>query len=240
MFYYEFEDVNDTDCKSDIAMHNMKCADESLDLKLFIAGSMGWIKTNSTKSYADLETELRNQHFNTHLYARKPQLPVDCKLSMMRKDDETKYIYECIFSCRPKAFALKEVLSFWPTYEDNLEALKVAGGIVLDDSNKKIAEQQDNFCALSEKDIDVMTLISENKKKVVLKHKTAQEVVDEMSKQIYKQTGIVPTHSVFAMLSKGGPLFGLSVNGKIASNIGYTITHDHEMKPIMELIKLQV
>lgn len=57
MICYEFEDINETDCESDIAIHNMKCVNESLNLKMVISESMGWLTVNPTKNYADLEME---------------------------------------------------------------------------------------------------------------------------------------------------------------------------------------
>lgn len=66
----EYDDVKDSDDPTEIAFHNMLEADKILSLQLFIGGEMGYLRANPTKTFQDLELELRKRNFNTHLIAK--------------------------------------------------------------------------------------------------------------------------------------------------------------------------
>lgn len=135
----------------DICWNNLKEADTNYCLEIFCAAAEGWSKLNPTKNYQDFEKELRDKNFNTYLIAGKPKIYPGLKLLNLQNNQICQY--ECIYSCRPKSFALQELLEHWPTYKENFNNLSNSGRFVADHINnipldkdfKKIDDGAKNF-----------------------------------------------------------------------------------------------
>lgn len=136
MLKFNFEDPKSDMSSVDIAWYNMKIADEYHKLDYFIAAAFGWLNIFTDKNFQDLEKELRCKKFNTHLIAKlRKDINCGCDIKLPNRNNaDIKCEYECIFSCRPSKLAHDEVLSVWNTYDDNFNALKNAGSIVINDS----------------------------------------------------------------------------------------------------------
>ena len=119
-------DVSANESKENVLWYNLKQADSIHNLRLFIAISMAYFKQYPTKNYQDLEKELRQRRFDTHLIANETSV-LEEGMSLVCPDHTSQAIYEIIYSCRPKEHALKEVLMHWKTYEENFEHLALSG-----------------------------------------------------------------------------------------------------------------
>ncbi len=125
----------------DVAWANMKTADLILNLKLFIDASMGWLRCNPKKNYQNLETELRERDFETHLIAKIPSLTGgDLKIPFSTSQKE-KIDFECIMSCRPRKYALEELLETAESYEQNWARLAFAGSVYFGTDEPEVTEQ---------------------------------------------------------------------------------------------------
>ena len=114
---------------------NMRFADENHHLALFICATIGWFKLNPTKNLQDLENYLRDNNFSTHLIATKPKENIHHKLKGYGSRFNENCNWECIFSCRPKEYALKELLEHSATYEENFKKLLDSGLLVVENEN---------------------------------------------------------------------------------------------------------
>ena len=237
MYQYKYEDVNNEDNPTDIALHNMNVADKNLNLAFFISGAQGWMHANKDKSFSDLEKELRKRSFDTHLFAKKVHLSEGNKLCVpSRVEDTTEYKYECIFSCRPKKDALEEVLQHWKTYEENLEALKYAGCIGVKDIDS--LKGSPNVKHFDDIEAENLQAVCENKKRIIAEYKCAEKVISEINVTIKAHYGVNPTYKPLGK-SYNGPIYVAVVGNKIVSNVGYVEKKDKSGKIKLELVQVQ-
>ncbi len=242
-YEYTYELVSATEDPLDIALHNMKCADKILNLEMFIGGSIGWLQCNPTKNYKDLEQELRRLNFDTHLIAS------ECKLTdpryvlgfPYRIDDRRTYKYECIYSCRPKKFALVELLTHSVSYEENLEKLNDSAALMTIIKNEtdemKITELYENIPGFTtDIDIPIMDKLSKNLVKCVLTRIDAKQYMGlEMAK--LREKGYSPTLEICSAVNECIPVLGIVIDRKLAFNMGmYTV--NEEGVQVTKLIKL--
>lgn len=236
MYKITYNDVSPTEDPSEIAFHNMKVGDEMLNLNVFIGGQLGWIMANPTKNFQDLEKELRKRNFNTHLIARKVSAELtNYKLTLHGKDDPTEYLYECISSCRPKKYAMEELLKEWKSYDENLEALKYAGVVTIIDE-KDIGKK--NTEKISES--NPIQLVSKNKLKVSYKLETVDETIDGIYTDAKVKYGKEPTTVLYGMSHSGGPIMAFVIDNVIISNIGICIEHDSSGNKIIRLVTITI
>jgi hypothetical protein len=218
-----------------IALHNMKCADEMLNLEIFIGASNGWLKCNPSKNYKDLEQELRRHNFNTHLIASEykiddPDRFDDSISEFCGKSKKPIYSYKCIFSCKPKQYALAEVLTHSSSYEENLEKLN--------ETSLEIIYENISYL---KKDLDMSLInkLSKNIIKCVINSK--QCIDDEMTK--LRKDGHDPILSLCGMTrgcGGGAPIFGIMVNGKLASDMGIITEVDYDGQISSKIVKLSL
>lgn len=236
MYHYSYEDVEETDDPADVAFHNMNIGDKRLNLAFFIAGARGWMTANKDKSFYDLEKELRKRSFDTHLYAKKTNRLKGSILGIPgRINDVTEYKYECIFSCRPKNDALKEVLQHWRTYEENLEALKQTGYVTITDVDS--IKNKPNMQKFEDTEGECLNLVCENKKKIMESYKSAEVALSEINQRIKKQYGYDPVYKVVCSCEKG-LVHGATIGNKVVSEIGYIELHDKKGNMKLELVQL--
>jgi hypothetical protein len=256
MHKYVYHDVKDFEDKTEVAFHNMKIADNLHSLQIFIYGQMGYFNANPTKTYQDLELELRKRNFNTHLIAKLPPKNTDkvhYKIAMPKiENDQTEYKFECITSCRPKEYAIKELLESWNSYEENFEALKVSGIICVSDpidKNKSVGSQDlSESCDKSQKIImtekaDPMTKMQENLVRIEAVFMSAEEFVKNIIAQTKLDRGVEPELALYAMGYNGEPIMAITLGNKIMSHIGvkmgYANSNDNsECKQTMTLVDL--
>ncbi len=223
MYQYKYEDVDMNADPTDVALHNMKIADKSLNLTFFVSGAQGWMRANKNKSFNDLEKELRKRSFNTHLFAKQVKLAKGSKIFIPeRTEDKTEYKYECIFSCRPKREALSEVLHHWKTYDENLEALKYAGYVVIE--NIDTLRDRPDVQKIDDTEIQNLQGVCENKKRIISEYKTAEKVISEINVTIREKYGVDPLYKPLGT-SQDGPIYVAVVGKQIVSDIGYVKKH---------------
>ena len=208
-----FEDRKEGETPADIAVHNLRAADELLQLEWFGLAALGWFKAHPGKTHQDLESWLREQKLNTHLIAvARKQLPAG--MSLVGLDGKPAQ-YECIFSCRRPDDAKKELLSAWPTYAANFQALAAAGH--LEPENKAAAESFKAMAGVSDlQDASQAAWVQGNAKRLRLTQETAEEVLARVEADMTKQHGKAPEAVVIGMHTDGSPIFGLFVGDAMA------------------------
>lgn len=245
MYNIEYEPVDDYENATDIAFHNMKIGDDIHHLNTFIGGQSGYFFANPSKTFQDLERELRDRNFNTHLIAMNPPNKDKFKYILgtpHNKSDNVEYKYECITSCRPKEYALKELLESWDSYEANFEALQYAGTVIVDDKKAKdnitdlMNDNNERFELTSKS--DPIQLLMKNKLKAKITFLSVGEVISQISANIVETTGINPTMSFYGMTKNGNPIMVFTVNNKIVSRTAVCIEYDQDGKQIMNLLTI--
>ena len=240
MFKISFEDPKENESPNDIALHNMRQADENLDLNCFIAGSTGWLNANVGKGYQDLEKFLRLNNFDTHLFPKKIVLPKSKKLGVVTiKNDQTVYEYEVIISCRPKEDAIAEILTFWPSYEESFKNLSKAG-CVLQNSDKVKEDLTKEYKILDDTDADYLGQVCQNKKKISFSFISVKQVMHDTEARIKKNYGKSPELKLVAMGHSGGPIMGFCVNNQIVDEVGILIEHNEKGEKVMSLVEIRL
>ena len=217
-----------------ICLHNFRVTDQYHHLQYFISTSQAWLKMNPTKNYQDLEKFLRQQDMNTHLYAKELPKTPGIKLGLFKENDNTEYIYECVYSCRPKKYALEEVLSHWPTYDANFDQLKYAGVIMCEDTENIGLT---NIVKFDNDEIESGKLIAENKKKINISAISAEQFLKDVNK-LCKEKFNKPAEEKVMALANEGFIFGLFIDDKLVSNVGYHVGHNEKGEKIMQLLDL--
>lgn len=224
----------ETDTHDEIIWHNLEQADKYHHLLTFIYAVNAWIKEYKDKDYYDLEIELRKRDFHTHLIAKEPKnLRPDMKLGIFGRNNK-EYKYECIFSCREKEAALKELLESSNSYEENLEKLKISGSIILDDTLNQDLGNDSYIPNKHEKTNG--ELIEECKKKIYFREISADEIITQIFNKCKEQYGKGPETVVYGM-DKDGPVYGFIINNKLVSNVGYKIIYNNGDRNA-EIVKL--
>lgn len=150
-----------SDTADQVAWHNIRQADQRLDLHSFCASALGWLCANPHKSFLDLETELRQRNLNTHLIAANPAK--GSKLRMIN-DYKADIKWECIFSCRPPPFAALEVLAHSRSVGENREKLAYAGSSWL--TPEIILDNEQETVFYDDRDVKFFAAVMSNTKKL--------------------------------------------------------------------------
>ena len=214
----------------EIVWHNLQQADSIHHLEYFIASVSSWMHLHPDQSYHDLERELRLREFDTYLYATKPKHTFPFKLVPSQPEKKQELIYEGIYSCRPKPYALQEVLSFWPTYEDNLKALESAGQVsVIDETTSpKVFHQFD------QDQKDKFELIVQHQKELMVHELSVEDVIHDITLKF----GQTPEHQLIGLTSTGSPILAFVIDNKIASNVGVIYEINSEGQHVTKLVRI--
>ena len=168
MYSIRLLDPEPNESPEDICWHNMNIADVSHDIKIFIFTIKSWFKLNPGKNYQDLEIELRKRNFNTDLIASKRNITIDSKIKLPNKQVIIYDGYECIIACLAREKAEQELLTYWPSYDNNFLKLPFAGELVTDSDNIFYYLVLHHNISITARDMEVSELIINNSKKIVV------------------------------------------------------------------------
>jgi len=151
-------------------------------------------------------------------------------------------MYECIFSCRPKELALKEVLSIWSTYRENFEKLAFAAMIVLD--KDEIDKNNPNIEIFDDNKINIIKDIIDCTKKIVAEKISADEYINEIFLQHTKEFGVEPIIKLIG-LNNSGRIYGIfNEDNNLLSNMGFLIklneSSEESEKNLINLLNLRM
>lgn len=256
MYKFDYDPIDESELltidPTEVAFHNMKIGESVYNLNIFIGGQSGYFKANPNKNYQDLEKELRERNFTTHIIAKSPpaKSDLDYKLDMPENKSSSlypvvEYKYEAIISCRPYNAALKELLQSWPSYEENFKALEFAGVIVLyEEGKKQVADITNNINENGDtvkliKSNDPVHLIAENKVKVKITTVPAEEIMQNVVNGVIEKFGQEPNLRLLGMSPNGGPVMAFTIDDKIVSYTGVCFEHDALGNKITKIINLK-
>ena len=205
----------------DIAWHNIEIADQNLNLKVFIGASLGWLKANPDKNYQDLEKELRERNFNTHLIAiNNPNIP-NTKLQLPNSDVLAEY--QCIMSCRPPKDAVTELLQHSKSYEENFDKLKLSGNLYSNKDEEDNMKNNNDVVILDKDEQTDMEKMANNELKVRIEKIDSMKFIKKIEtdlRSIYPNV----TSAVVGMANDGSPIFAFVLDNEIISQYGFSIT----------------
>ncbi len=122
---------DESESPDDIAIYNIKIADNYKNLPSFCQSTVSWLKNDPSRDYQDLELLLRHLDLDTHLIARPKDLVEPDNNFILtipnRINDTNTYDYVLWVSCKSKEEALKELLTYHTSYEENFECLSKTG-----------------------------------------------------------------------------------------------------------------
>lgn len=233
MYKYTFLPVPETMTKIAVAEHNLKQADKTLNLEHFIAAATGWLSTQQDKNYQDLEQYLRANNFDTHIFPRETKLPEHARLMMQKNECR----YEGVFSCRPKEYALKEILSYWPSYDVSYDNLKYAGMIVTTNTNPDLSThgfpKQD---LIPIKNKNIMDEITKNETLIEVTKISEQTFINNLRDSIIKRFKKTPATQIMGILDDGSPVFTYTIDGHVVTDTAFAIGKDKQIT-LVELRK---
>ncbi len=213
----------------------MKIADDNKCLDIFLGASNGWFKSNPGKSFQDLEKELRQRNFNTHVIAIKPREFPGVTLKHVHDvfhqgTGSEKPLWEAIISCRPREKALEELLTHSSSYKENFEKLPLAGMFsVKNEERIKEDDLKDQFKTFSLTEQNFLKRLSDNLAIVEYHPITLQEFIN-MLKDVTKCENIQTT--LVGMTNNGEPIFAFvnPATNDVLSSIGVCIDGTQKTK----------
>jgi len=214
MLKFKFVDPEENAKENDIAWVNLENCDKYFQLDFFLGAVMGWLNVNPDKTFQDLEFELRKRDLNTHLFAKKVVLDPDFSLVLNNQKDLK---YECVFSCKPKNLALKEVLQHWPTYEDNFDALKYSGSLTL---NKTITTSYGTVRLFDKSCKTNIDFLSQNEKIIQFTYENQNIIIETINQNCIKKFGKSPELKVFKTSKEGIKIYAFMIDGDVIEDIG--------------------
>jgi len=239
MLQTTYTPVTDTDDLTEVAFYNMKQSEDHFDLQHFVAAQAGYFFANPTKTYQDLESELRKRNYNTHLIAKPPSTKMtNCVLgNHVTHKPSSDIKYECITSCRPKEYALAEVLESWPTYEANYEALLLSGILIVTHNTTVDSSNPETLIIGKDNNIEHLT---KNMVKINYTELSFDDAIKKIKSGIQLQTGKEPEMRLYGMMMDGSPLFAFTVDEKIMSNMGICVGFDNSGHKKSKLIDIRM
>lgn len=222
MFKVSYQKVTDED-PEEVVWNNLKKADHMLNQKFMLMTIVGWFRLHPDKNYQDLELEFRKRDMDTHIIARKINLKPGVRLSILGKHDKNKYKYEGMMSCRPKEYAMKEVLSYYDTYEDNFDRLPKTGILMTNNENIDLLRgiTEEDIESADQDPIDKSGLLQYNKVLINYEDMTVDEFLKEETERIMNKYGIEPTKTIVGINGMGLPIYGFVLGEAIVSSYGY-------------------
>lgn len=211
---------NENESPDDIAIHNIVISDKFKNLPAFCQSTVGWLKNDPNRNYQDLELLLRHMNLDTHLIAQ-PKETINIqnfKLSIPSKiNDTSSYDYVLWTSCKPKEDALKELLTYHTSYEENFECLNNTGCLTNIDPDYDI-----NKISVNPNDSD-----KDNEKKIVsceLKYEfITVSTIDSLNiiiKDLMDKYQEEPQKMICGKYGESD-VYALVINGEIISPIGW-------------------
>jgi len=189
--------------------------------------SFAWITSNSSRNFQDLEKLFRIKNFNTYLIAKEVNVENGFVLKTPNNNVD-EVLYECYFSCKPREFALQEVLDNCGSYDENFEKLSKSGNLCINIGDSVI-ENNDN---------SLIKKLMNNEIKLNFKKLNAKESIEQMSEDILKTTGNKPIITIIGKLNDDSPIMAfLLTDGKVASNIAWSLQKENG-ETIYKLIDL--
>lgn len=222
--------------EDELFWHNFKIADSEHALSLFISIALGWFQKHPERSYQDLEKLLREKDFDTYLIAIKPNLFATGKLATLQEGDTYNPVYECIYSCRPKPNALKELLTHSKTYEENFEKLAISGRVIVEEISK--LEQEKDVKMFNNEEQNVSDKLRNCEIKLGVKRIPATEYFSQLVDDYAEQYNKPIKTPIIAMNSKGGPICGIVIENMLVSPIGLSVYYDKDGQKVAEIVKI--
>ena len=166
---------SDADPKQ-VAWHNIRMADQHLDLSAVLTSIQGYFASHENATYQDLEKELRERNCNTHLIACNLSSHPGLKCALKRKNGSSSkeeldvdLKWEMIASVRPPPYALRELLQHQKTYEENFEALAFTGVLVVDGNLKETEKKlktDEHFHVFNDEERQIAVDLGKNKVRI--------------------------------------------------------------------------
>ena len=227
-------------------MTNVTRLDPLYNLGLMSCVFSGYYAMNKGKSPKDLETFLRtnadisvgliasdwrkDKHYsnlvNSGLGAiikRKHFDKIAGKKYTKIQEIPKEYLadYVTLISCRPREYVVKETLTHSSTMEENFEKLEEAGDYVHFDSKNVDAALTDGDIKIDESEMELSKKIGMCEKLVTVKKLDLQKTFQE---DMANNGG---AHiKIFARMTDGSSIMGMFKNGKMVSDIGFSIFVD--------------
>jgi hypothetical protein len=181
---------------SDTAWHNMAVADKHFNLAMFLSSASGWFNANPGKFPDDLERELRERNYNTHLFAVQTKLQMEKAFgnadvpgvtSMFKSGDEKtdNLDYVWVASIRPPPLAAEEVASQWASQDENLAALHVSGLLTVAEEKASDIDKvaKGNLELLEPKKIDMAAKLMKNEVRLKVTLVSGPEMLELQSNE---------------------------------------------------------
>ncbi len=217
---------NQEETPDEVSIYNMTLSDKFKNLQSFCQSSLAWLKNDSNRNYQDLEKLLRELNLDTHLIAKKFKLEdypdsSNYKLCIPNRVEQPSYLeFVLLVSCRSKADALKELNLHSSSYDENYTNLLKTGCFVDNSLSDRVVEF--SYSAL---DNTNENLVLSSQMKYDFIQVTGKEAVEVIIKDLTKKYEKEPEQKVCGKLGDKD-IFGLVLNGEIASPIGWVIHDD--------------
>jgi uncharacterized protein YfiM (DUF2279 family) len=239
MFKVSYQPIDHTVQPVEIAIANMRSADQTYDSSLFVAASNGWLRAMNAVSktnYKDLEIYLRAHAFNTHLFPKKVPVKKNQFIGIQYIDgDSTVYTYQCIVSCRPLCYAVEELLSVWPSYEESFKNLSKAGMLMSKQTNYSADR---SFTQHIGTKADYLGAVSMNQCMATIQYIEADQVIGDLEKAIREKYGKDPVLKPVAKTDQGELVMAFTVGGQVVDKNGIVICVDASGKKMVEMVEL--
>jgi hypothetical protein len=211
----------DSESPESVATHNMREADRQFNLPIMIAAAQGWLSLDKYRTYRDLELFLREQNMETHIIATKPELN-NVRIQFQGQDRK----WSCIFSCRPRGLALKEVLTHASSYKENLNRLDDTGCPVIVKDELLTAEDEQKISRFTKDQMDLTELLTQNAVKINIVFIS----VDEHLAELKTEHKHVQEVMIAQNKGTGVKIFAFMDNDELLSMTGYIVTQDPQTR----------
>ena len=224
-----------------VAMYNLRKLSPHHDLTMIFCAMKGWMSEHPEATLQDLEKALREEDLDIYLIANTKHNDTTHKTVNFTKPWlPSKYML--IASCRPRASAMKELLTYHSSYEDNFNLLNDCGGMVSVKeciSEEEFKKQNEEKKIKSPDQMDIYDKLTHNRIKIgSVSNRTPKEVLEDDIKKV-ESAGLKVEQKMVGMAPNGGgPILGYFTEAGLISGIGVHIYTDDSGEQMARFLKI--
>ena len=219
MIKINYKEPDEFESQDDISIHNIKMSDKYKKADFLEMSCIGWLKIDSKRDYQDLEQLLRYLDLDSHIIAQPVKnIPDNLEINYPNGNIITEPLeYIAKLSCRSKEEAIKELMIYHSSYEENFECLKNAGCLMAKNTSvdSNLNTNKNNI-----EEYEKIKKVLECQLKLDFTYFKAHESINFIIQDLANKYGKYPEKIACGEINEKR-VYALMINGEIVSPIGW-------------------
>jgi hypothetical protein len=219
MIKINYKDPEELESPDDISIFNIKMSDKYKKADFLEISCIGWLKIDSKRDYQDLEQLLRYLDLDSHIIAQPVKnIPDNIEINYPNGNIITEPLeYIAKLSCKSKEEAIKELMIYHSSYEENFECLKNSGCLMAKNTS---VDSNLNINKNNIEDYEKIKKLLECKLKLDFTYFKPYESINFIIEDLTNKYQKTPEKIICGEIN-GKKIYALMINNEIVSPIGW-------------------